>query len=109
MKRVVDFLKWLARRVLVLFVLWLPFSLAAIVAIPVSFIAVFFEWDYAKNILRAKDRMAAALLGWSGRYTISAECGADLDCAPCRAVCWLLDWIDPGHCAGAAKREGLSP
>lgn len=90
-----------------LLVLWLPFSLAAIVAIPVSLVAVFLEWEYAKNILRAKDKLAAALLGWSGRYTVSAECGAS-DCRFCRSVCWLLNWIDKGHCEGAAKREGLT-
>lgn len=89
-----------------LLVLWLPFSLAALVAIPVSLFAIFFEWEYAKNILRAKDKLAAALLGWSGRYTVSAECGAAVDCRFCRAVCALLNRLDPGHCAGAAKREG---
>jgi len=91
-----------------LLVLWLPFSAAAIVAIPVSLVAVFVEWEYAKNILRAKDKLAAALLGWSGKYTISAECGARTDCRFCSAVCWMLNIIDPGHCAGAAKREGLT-
>ena len=88
-----------------LMILWLPFSLAAIVAIPVSLVAVFIEWEYAKNILRAKDKLAAALLGWSGRYTVSAECGAS-DCQFCRAVCLLLNLIDKGHCEGASKREG---
>lgn len=96
-----------AVRVLVaLLVLWVPFSFAAIVAIPVSLVAVFTEWEYAKNILRAKDKMAAALLGWSGRYTISAECWKS-ECRLCKFVCAFLDLIQPGHCAGAAKREGL--
>ena len=90
-----------------LLVLWLPFSLAAIIAIPVSLVAVFLEWDYAKNILRAKDKLAAALLGWDGRRTLSAECGAS-DCRFCRAICWTLNWIDHGHCAGAAAREGAA-
>lgn len=96
-----------AVRVLVaLLVLWVPFSFAAIVAIPVSLVALFTEWEYAKNILRAKDKMAAALLGWSGRYTISAECGKS-ECRFCKVVCKFLDMIQPGHCEGAAKREGI--
>lgn len=97
----------LLRILVALLVLWLPFSLAALLAIPVSFIAVFTEREYAKNILRAKDKLAAALLGWSGDHTISAECGADTGCRFCRVVCWLLNKIQPGHCEGAAKREGL--
>lgn len=88
-----------------LLVLWLPFSIAALVAIPVSLFAIFFEWDYAKNILRAKDKLAAALLGWSGKYTISAECGSEADCFLCQTICSILNWIDPGHCAGAAAKE----
>jgi hypothetical protein len=88
-----------------LLILWLPLSLAAIVAIPVSLVAVFIEWEYAKNILRAKDKLAAALLGWSGQHTISAECGAS-ECKLCRAVCALLNMIDNGHCEGASRREG---
>lgn len=89
----------------VLLILWLPFSLAAIVAIPVSLVAVFIEWEYAKNILRAKDKLAAALLGWGGQYTISAECGAS-ECRFCKLLCRFLDMIQPGHCAGAARNEG---
>lgn len=93
----------------VLIVLWLPFSAAAIVAILVSLVAVFVEWEYAKNILRAQDKTMAALLGWTGRYTVSAECGAGKEpCRFCRWVCALLDLIQPGHCAGAAKREGIA-
>lgn len=92
--------------VVAILILWLPFSLSAIIAIPVSFVAVFLEWEYAKNILKAQDRTAAALLGWSGEYTISAECGRS-DCRLCKLVCRLLDVIQPGHCKGAAEREGV--
>ena len=101
-------MKSVLRVLVALFILWLPFSLAVLLAIPVSLVAVFIEWGYAKKILKAKDRVFAALIGWSGDYTVSAECGSSKDCAFCKAVCWLLNWIDPGHCEGAAKREGLS-
>lgn len=99
-------MKVFARFMVAFFVLWVPFSIAALVAIPVSLFALVFEWEYAKNILRAKDKLAAALLGWSGKYTVSAECGVS-DCKACKAVCWLLNFLDPGHCEGAAKKEGI--
>lgn len=99
-------MKAIARIAVAFFVLWIPFSIAALIAIPVSLFALVFEWDYAKNILRAKDKLAAALVGWSGRYTVSAECGAETKCKVCAVLCWVLGVIDSGHCEGAAKREG---
>lgn len=97
----------IAKFLAALLVLWLPFAVLSIVAIPVALWALATgEWVYAKNILRAKDKIAAALLGWSGDHTISAECGADTGCRFCRVVCWLLNKIQPGHCEGAALREG---
>jgi len=91
-----------------LLVLWLPFSVTAILAIVLAPLALLVdEWAYGKDLLRAMDKLGAALLGWGGRYTVSAECGARRsDCRLCRFVCRLLDLIDPGHCKGAAEREG---
>ncbi len=94
------------KTLIALFILWLPFSLMALVAIPVSLIAIWFEdWPYAKDILRAMDKLGAAVMGWSGRYSVSAECGRS-ECRLCRVLCWLLDLVQPGHCKGAAEREG---
>lgn len=96
----------LAKFLVAMLVLWLPFSVLSVVAIPVALWALSTgEWEYAKNILRAMDCTTAALFGRSGRYTVSAECGAS-DCAACRLLCRFLDLIQPGHCAGAATREG---
>jgi len=91
-----------------LLVLWLPFSATAILAIALAPLALLVdEWKYGKDLLRAMDKLGAALLGWGGRYTVSAECGSRrADCRLCRFVCRLLNVIDPGHCVGAAKREG---
>ena len=67
-------MKDFAKFIVALLILWVPFSIAAIVAIPVALWAlVAKEWEYAKDILRAMDKTAAALLGWGGRYTASAE------------------------------------
>lgn len=98
-----------ARTILVaVFVLWLPFSVASIASVGIALWAVFSDQAYAKDILRAQDKLMAALLGWGGAYTVSAECGSrQAGCRFCRAVCRLLDFIQPGHCEGAAKNEGL--
>jgi hypothetical protein len=94
--------------IVALLVLWLPFSLTAILAIILAPLALLMdEWTYGKDLLRAMDKLGAALLGWGGRYTVSAECGSRRsECWLCRRVCRLLDLIDPGHCKGAAEREG---
>ena len=98
----------IAKFLAALLVLWLPFAVLSIVAIPVALWALATgEWVYAKNLLRAMDKVAAALFGWTGYYTVSAECGAS-SCVFCKVICAGLNLLDPGHCAGAAQREGLT-
>lgn len=93
----------------VLFIFWLPLSVMAILSVPAALVSVLFDvMPYGKDVLRAMDKLAAALLGWGGGHTVSAECGArQQGCLLCRLVCALLDRIQPGHCAGAARHEGL--
>ena len=91
------------------FVLWLPFSIASLLSVPIVLAAVFTSRGYAKDCLRAQDKLMAALLGWGGAYTVSAECGSRRkDCRFCTLVCRALNLIQPGHCEGAAKNEGLA-
>lgn len=62
---------------------------------------------WAKNIFRAGDKTVAAVLGFSGFYSLSAECGAG-DSRLCRSLRLMIDLaIGGGHCARAAKDEGL--
>ena len=58
--------------------------------------------DYANNVLTALDRLMAALLGWSGRHTVSAECGA----SKCAFCWWVRGLLGVRHCVGAALDEG---
>lgn len=90
-----------------LFLLAIPFGPIAVLAGLLAPVAAMFYGcsEYAKGILRSLDRLGAAVFGFSGRYTVSAECGAS-DCAVCRLLCRFLDLIQPGHCAGAARNEG---
>lgn len=92
-------------RFAVVLILWLPFSLGGLVAIGASLIAILCDWyTYGKNLLRAMDKVLAALFGFSGYFTLSAECGVSTH-PLAKLLSRTLDLIDPGHCVGAAKNE----
>lgn len=58
----------LAWKLIGTFLLWLPFSVAAVAAIPLCLVATWLEqWAYAKAVIAAMDRLAAAVLGWGRR------------------------------------------
>lgn len=59
--------------------------------------------EYIDNVLMTGDRFLAALLGWSGKYTVSAECAA----ARCWFCCAIRAILGINHCAKAAQDEGL--
>lgn len=94
-------------RLAILIVLWLPFTLGCLAAGVVSLLAVIFGWErYGKDVLRAMDKTLAAVLGFSGFFTLSAECGVSTH--PLAVLLRrALDLIQPGHCIEAAKHEGL--
>lgn len=63
---------------------------------------------YLWNILVALDQLLNALLGGDPDMTISGRAGRAIEegrCALCRALCWLLDYVDANHCARAAAKE----
>lgn len=95
------------KKLAIIIVLWLPFSIGCAAAILVSMAAILLEEnEYGKDVLRAMDKVLAAVLGFSGYFTLSAECGV-ATAQPWVALRWALDKIQPGHCDGAAKNEGL--
>ena len=59
--------------------------------------------EYIDNVLMTADRCLAALLGWSGKYTVSSECSSS-PCRVCKVVRWLLG---TKHCKDAAHNEGF--
>ena len=86
-------------------VLWIPFSLAAIVSIPVLLWGLLTEDETIwRPVGKAMDKLLAALMGYSGNNTLSAELGASTDYRWLRRI---LDTIQSGHCVGAARNEGL--
>ena len=95
------------KKLALILVLWLPFTMGALASIVTSLIAILFDRNaYGKDVLRAMDKTLAAVLGFGGYFTLSAECGVSTR-QPWRALRFMLDLIQPGHCEGAARREGL--
>ena len=95
------------KKLALILVLWLPFSIGCLAAIIVSLAAILLEENtYGKDVLRAMDKLLAAVLGFSGYFTLSAECGIAVN-APWVQLRRVLDKIQKGHCEGAAKNEGL--
>jgi hypothetical protein len=99
-----------------LFLLWLPFSLGCLVAIPLSLIAILGGSVYAKNMLLAMDKLGAASMKFSGLNTVSAECGRLLHemkdgltarCILCKLLCRFVHEMDAGHCDRNARGDGL--
>jgi len=99
-----------------LFLLWLPFSLGCLVAIPLSLIAILGGSIYAKNMLLAMDKLGAASMKFSGLNTVSAECGRLLHemkdgltarCIFCKLLCRFVHEMDAGHCDRNARDDRL--
>lgn len=93
------------KKLLAILILWFPFSLAALISIPVLLWGLLTENETIwRPIGRAMDKLLASLLGFSGMYTLSAELGVG------KKYQWLrkfLDWVDKDHCRKAAINEGL--
>ena len=92
------------RKGIILALVWLSFVVAALLAIPLSLLYLT-EREYGKNLMSTMSRVMAAVLGWTGKFTTSAQCGKS-NCLLCKVACWLLNRIDPNHCADAAADEG---
>lgn len=67
-----------------------------------------FHNEQSKNVFRAGDKLFAALFGFDGYHTLSAECGR---LAATGGPTWPAKAIDfvfgKGHCHDAAVKEGL--
>lgn len=90
-------------RILSVFVLWIIFCIGCIVA---PFLAIVLPickpTGYSRNFVVAADRMMAALLGFSGRITLSTECVHSLKH---HRMHDMLNEIEPLHCECSAVEE----
>jgi len=95
------------KKLAIILLLWVPFSIGCLLAIPASLVAIAMEENtYGKDVLRAMDKVLAAVCGFSGYFTLSAECGIAKD-QPWIGLRKILDMIQADHCEGAAIKEGL--
>lgn len=87
-------------------VIWLLFWMAGIVAPLVALVRALFTFsaDPISDTFHAQNRVAATVLGFNGKLTISSECGLS-DCSWCKRLCAVLSWAlrHPNHCAEEAK------
>lgn len=101
-------MKFFLKKLLILLLLMLFFVPAVFMSFLTMFFCVFKITEQNNYILYALDKLIAATHGFSGKYTVSAECAV--------STWWLyrvlrnvLNTIDEGHCEGAARHEGLIP
>jgi hypothetical protein len=59
----------------------------------------------AYRILVRLDKALARLCGFSGQYTLSAEC-SDSKAEACKCLCSVMNLLEADHCNKAAKSEG---
>lgn len=60
--------------------------------------------DYVRGVVIAADKMMAAQLGFSGRFTVSTECAHD------DRFRWMYSWLNEishKHCELVAWEEGV--
>ena len=63
---------------------------------------------YLLNVALSVDQLVNTLLGGDPDMTLSGRMGRAIRngrCRLCRPICWLLDKVDPGHCAQADTYE----
>lgn len=63
---------------------------------------------YIWNVLVSIDQLANTVLGGDPDMTLSGRMGRDVRngrCRACRLICWLLNKIDPKHCANQDIKE----
>lgn len=87
-----------------LLLLWAAFTAACILA---PFCAIMWplsgKYSWTHCLVRAADRMVAALLGFSGRHMLSTEAATSPRLALLKKV---LDYVEDRHCIEAAYEEG---
>ena len=92
-------------RLAAIVVLWFPFSISALISIPVLFVSMLLNIETVwRPVGKAMDKLLSTLLGFSGEHTLSAELGA---CDRLKIIRVVLDKIQQNHCENSARKEGL--
>lgn len=67
--------------------------------------ALVFEYGHCLKNAGKVVAAGAAVVGYTGQYTVSAECGKS-ECKACKLVCAFLHLLDRNHCANSSAKEG---
>ena len=93
-----------AKRYLFIVILWVLFTAGCLIA---PILAIFFflypKNSYLNRVVKSADRMMAAILGYSGKFTASVESATEPD------LVWLRDMLDTikeKHCENEVFSEG---
>lgn len=96
MKLILEYLRWILAWASLAFLCVIGFSLALINGLIGNYVR-------ADRTFRSMSRLAAAVIGYSGKYSLSAECGSRENFG-----LYLIDKIlGEGHCDQARRDEGL--
>lgn len=82
-------------------IIYVAFAAASALAGLVGVLSLLsFDTSRISRITRAMDCLVAAMLGFDGRSTLSAECGRRASsCLACRRLCQVLHIaLEKGHC-----------
>jgi hypothetical protein len=92
------------RKFIFVLTLWILFAIGCFAAPFLVIVYPYFKkHGYTRNIVKAADRMCAALLGFTGRQMLSTELIQGT------RLIWMreeLDEIQPRHCEESAYEEG---
>jgi hypothetical protein len=87
-----------------MFLLWFIFAIGCFIAPFMAILLPIFKHNtYIRHFVMSADRMCAAMLGFSGRVTLSTECNHAM------RYFWLhnvLNDIEENHCEDSAYGEG---
>ena len=100
-------MKLFVQRLLILALLAAFFVPAVFIGTWALVLSVFGPTGFLQNVLYALDRFIASTLGFSGRYTVSAECAVGHSVF-CKILRTTLNTIYSNHCEIAAESEGLT-
>lgn len=88
-----------------MFVLIIVFSITTVLT-PVWLLILLLvgRWEQAGYVLQSMDRLAAASVGFTGKNTVSKECGLCETCWLCGPLCKILAWaLGEPHCQEEAR------
>lgn len=91
------------KRLVFILILWVLFTLGCMLAPFMSIFYFFFPMNhYLRRVVKAADRMIAAILGYSGKFTASVESASE---PRLEWLHYMLNEIQENHCENEVVSE----